>query len=68
MYIETDTSGQAKILTKSKPTDNDINPKTVSETSLFGYSKVDPIVQNFKPNESNMNEEDILETYTINEK
>jgi hypothetical protein len=68
MYIETDTNGQAKILTKSNPTSNDILPDNVPETSLFNYSKVEPIVQNFKPNESNMNEEDILETYILNEK
>jgi hypothetical protein len=68
MYIETDTNGQAKILTKSKPTDNDIIENIVPETSLLHYSDVEPLVQNFKPNETNMNEDDILETYILNEK
>lgn len=65
MYIETDANGQAKILTKSKQSNNDIILQNVPETSLFNYSKVEPIVQNFKPNEANINEEDILETYVL---
>ena len=68
MYIETDVNGQAKILTKSKPTDNDTISGNVPETSLFNYSKIETIVQNFRPNEANLNEEDILETYILNEK
>ncbi len=68
MYIETDVNGQAKVLTKSKPNDNDIIDATVPETSLLNYSKIESIIQNFKPNEVNLNEEDILETYILNEK
>ena len=44
----------------------DIIEKTVSKGSLFNYSKYDKIVQNFKPTEVSLNDEDLLEIYTIN--
>lgn len=40
---------------------------TVPFSSLFAYSVHEPIVQNYKPNESNLSEEQMLEVYVINE-
>jgi hypothetical protein len=39
----------------------------VPVSSLLNYSKAEQIMQTFKPNDANMNEEDLLETYIIRE-
>lgn len=66
MFLET-KNGNSKILTKNDPTDLDIIEIEVPVTSLLNYSKAEPISQTFKPNESNMNEDDLLEVYIIKE-
>lgn len=66
MFVQTISNGQAIILTKEKQNDIDIIEKEVSLTSLFNYSKYDPIIQNYKANESNFTEEGLLEVYEIN--
>ena len=58
--------GTALILTRDDPTNVDIIESSVLLTSLYGYSNMEPIVQNFKPNESNLGEDDLLETYVMN--
>jgi len=58
-------NGKAKIITKNKPGDEDFIEKDIPVTSLFNYSKAEIIGQNFKPNEANMNEDDLIETYVI---
>jgi hypothetical protein len=65
LYVSVN-NGIATILTK----DENINPeeiidKQVPVTSLFNFSRHEPIVQNYKLNEANLTEEAILETYTI---
>lgn len=66
MYLET-SNGATKILTKNDVADNDIIETTVPTHSLINYSKAENIMQTFKPNEANMNEEEMLETYFIRE-
>ena len=39
--------------------------ETVSKGSLYGYLRSENIEQTFKPNEINLNEEDLLETYLV---
>jgi hypothetical protein len=34
-------------------------------SSLFNYSSYEKIIQDFRANESNLSEEDLLEVYTI---
>lgn len=63
--LKTSNIGIANILTRNAPTDEDIIEKSVPITSLYGYTKMEPIIQNFKPNESNLNEDDLLETYIM---
>lgn len=68
-------NGEAEILTKVNTSQNNpqyvdkenemIVRKKVNITILSNYSLTEPIVQNFKPNESNLTEENILETYNI---
>ena len=68
-------NGEAEILTKINTSQNNpqyidkenemIVRKKVNITILSNYSLTEPIVQNFKPNESNLTEENILETYNI---
>ncbi len=56
----------AKILTKDENINQDeIIEKDVPVTSLFNYTRHEPILQNYKLNEANLTEEAILETYTI---
>ena len=60
------TQGNANILTKNDPSNSDVVEITVPISSLYGYSRMEPILQNFRPNESNLNEDDLLETYIMN--
>lgn len=61
-----DTAGNAsRYMTKDTPADNDLTIKTCPTIALMNYSRAEPILQNFKINESNLNEEDLLETYII---
>ena len=64
IFLNTGENGKATVLTK-EPGQTNIIQQTVSIDSLFHYSKYEPIVQNYKPNEANLAEEDLLETYTI---
>ena len=65
LYVTVD-KGVATILTKDeeKNTEEIIN-KTVPITSLFNFSRHEPIVQNYNLNEANINESAIIERYTI---
>src|SRR5207253_4723248 len=65
MYLNVN-GGVATILTKNSPTDSDIIEMTVPVTSLYSYSKIEPISQTFKINESILTEEELLETYIMN--
>jgi hypothetical protein len=55
----------ATIITKEDPKNVDTVQKDVSRDSLFNYSKHEKIMQNYKPNEANLNEDDLLETYIV---
>lgn len=66
LYVNT-TNGTSTIISKNKPDDTDMIEKNIAASSVFGYAANSPITQNFKPNEANMNEEDLLETYIIKE-
>ena len=57
--------GVCRILTKDNKS-NEIIEMDIAISLLYQYSKVEPIIQNFKINEANMNEDDLLETYIIN--
>ncbi len=65
MFNGTTQNGQAKILTKNNPDDTDVIELIVPQASLSQYAANLQIMQNFKPNEASMNEEDLLETYVI---
>jgi hypothetical protein len=67
-YISPDSTNDkmARIFTKQEHTDKDIIEGLYEKDSLINYSKADPIMQTFKSNEANMNEDDLLETYVIN--
>ena len=65
LFIEKQVNNCAKIFTKEDANKKDIIEKIVSYDSLFNYSRYEPIVQDYKPNEVNLNEEDLLEIYDI---
>jgi len=54
-----------KILTKEDGQTDIIEKDDVNIGSLFSFSKNETIVQHFKAGESNLNEENLLETYVI---
>jgi hypothetical protein len=58
-------NGNSIILTKFEPAQTDMITKTIAVSLLFNYNKAEPITQNFKINESNLNEDDLIETYVI---
>jgi hypothetical protein len=39
--------------------------RTVPKSSLYAYLRTENIEQTFKPNEINLNEDDLLETYLV---
>jgi hypothetical protein len=64
MFISTD-KGKCTIMTRTTHNSGDIQREEIPNCNIGGYSKVNPIIQTFKINESNLNEEDLLETYAI---
>lgn len=67
LFVNDNGNNMSRIYTKLDNT-KDIIGKDVSNAILYGYSKMETIVQNFKPNESNLNEDELLETYILNKK
>ncbi len=66
MFSGMTNNNTTKIKTKNAPTDDDIIDKdNVDIGKLFAYSRTEPITQNYKPTEANLNEADLLETYII---
>lgn len=66
IYLGMANDNDAIVLTKEHPTDDKIITKNLPRSSLFNYSIHEPILQNYKPEEANLNEENLLETYYIN--
>ncbi len=66
IYLQDDEAdiSMCKILTKVNDT-SEINEATVSKGTLLGYNRGETIEQTFKPNEINLNEDDLLETYIV---
>lgn len=67
IHVETKDDGIARIITRDKIDINNSNiiEKDVPVTSLYEYSIVDPIKQNFNINEVNLNDDSLIETYNI---
>jgi len=65
LYLEPDTKtmGNSKILIKDST--NNIVEKSVNDSLLHSYNKAEVIEQSFKPNEINLNEDDLIETYIV---
>ncbi|ARF09871.1 hypothetical protein Indivirus_4_43 [Indivirus ILV1] len=58
-------NNMATILTKEDPSKKDIIESVIPKDSLFSYSRYDNVVQNYRPNVSNLNEDELLETYVV---
>lgn len=56
--------GGARVLVRDETRKNIIE-KNVLLSSLYNYSKYDYIIQEYKPNEANLSEEDLIEIYEI---
>jgi hypothetical protein len=67
IHVKYKQNGGSLIITKDKldPATSNFIEKDVPVSSLNAYSVVEPIKQNFKMNESNLNEESLLETYNV---
>lgn len=67
IHVETRSGGRAIIITTDNidPKVANIIEKEINVSSLKEYSIVEPIKQKFNMNESNLNEESLLETYTV---
>lgn len=66
MYIKTSQNNGIVILTKDAKSD-DIVEKTVASGTVCEYSKLYTLAQKYKPNEANLDEGGLLETYVISE-
>jgi hypothetical protein len=59
------STGMAHILTHNDHTSVDIVSTNVPIGNLYEYSKIQPIKQNYKPNEAKLDENELLETYNL---
>jgi len=66
IYLHT-KNNVATVITKENSDNSDYIEKQVNVHSLINYIKTEPIQQIYKPNEENLTEEGLLETYIINE-
>ena len=64
VFVRKDEKGQNIILTKKSPKDN-APEETQPIGELFGYSTHEPIIQNYKPAEANLNEDELIEVYVM---
>lgn len=64
MYLSSNDN-MAKIITKEKHDNKDYIISEVSIQSLISYIETESIVQNYKPNEEELTDEKLLETYII---
>ena len=66
IYINDDETNPTlcKILTKENKNE-EIIEKIITKGTLLGYNRGETIEQTFKPNEINLNEDDLLETYIV---
>ncbi|QKF93868.1 hypothetical protein QKU48_gp0410 [Fadolivirus algeromassiliense] len=65
-FVEQVQNNMAVILTKDNPKDEIIKPSNpIGMGALFAYTSTEPILQNYKPTELNLNEEELLETYIV---
>jgi hypothetical protein len=58
--------GKIVILTRKTPKDDEFERQELPVGNVHHYAEIEPIAQNFKPNQSNLAEDDLLETYVIN--
>jgi len=67
IHVGTMSNGSARIVTRDglDPNTSNFIEKEVDPASLTEYSTVEKVKQNFNMTTSNMNEESLLETYTI---
>lgn len=65
VYNGEGTPGIVNVMT-TEGSSKEITSKQIPVGSVYGYSKAETISQNFKINEANLNEDDLLETYILN--
>jgi hypothetical protein len=67
IHVGTMSNGTARIITRDglDPNTSNFIEKDVDPSSLTEYSVVEKVKQNFNMNTANMNEESLLETYTL---
>ena len=65
IFVDQGQGNQVKVLTKEDPTNDDISPVNIERSLLFNYSRYDSIIQNYKPMEANLNDDELLETYVV---
>lgn len=65
IFVGHTTNNTIRILTKRDPKDEEVIEEDVGQGGLFNYSRTETILQNYKPNEANLNEEELLETYIV---
>jgi len=65
LYLGSDSTGSATILTRDDSANNEIIDKNVPLTSLYNYSRFESIQQNYNVEDGNLSEDSILETYNL---
>lgn len=65
IFVSQGQNNLVEVLTKVDQNAEDISRSNIERTVLFNYSRYDSILQNYKPMEANLNDEDLLETYVV---
>jgi hypothetical protein len=65
MYLKPTENNMCKIITKKEYNDKRYIMESIAFSSLFEYIQVEPISQQYKPDEEKLLEDGLLETYVI---
>lgn len=65
LYLHTTANGVAIIMTRGTSDPDSAITMQAPIGNLYEYSKIQPIRQNYKPNEARLDESDLLETYNL---
>ena len=66
IYLKSNSDKTADIITRKDSNKKSVENPKPAESSLFHYLRNEKILQNYKPNEANLSDDDLLETYIIN--
>lgn len=65
VFLGYDNNSKVSVLTRDNPNSLLLEDVAIEKSLLYNYSKYENILQNYKPGESSLNDDDLLETYIV---